>query len=174
MHACSGWGHAPPQACPLLQGNNAVHHGHSQSPAPKQAPAPQPAAANTPDAAQELSAPAGSSKAAAAAPDSCDAGSLLKQLPMDQKQNELKLSMPPVSRHESADEVLADPGPNSLPASTSAAADPLGLAPAEQQERSVSAAGSSGPQPPSEAAMGAGPSCESTAMDASFQEQEPE
>ena len=74
----------------------------------------------------------------------------------------------------SADKVLADPGPSSLLAPTSDAADPSGLAPAEQQEQSASAAGSSGAQPPSEAAMGAGPSCESSAMDATFQEQEPE
>ena len=171
VYACSGWGNAPSEACPLLQGIGSAHQGCSQSPAPQQAPAPQPAAASTPDAAQELSAPAGSSKAAAAAPDSCDAGSLLEQLRMDQKQTGLELSVLPAS---CCDEVLAGPGPSSLLASTIDAADPSGLAPAEQQEQSASAAGSSGPQPPSEAAVGAGPSCESSAMDASFQEQAPE
>ena len=174
LHACSGWGAAPSQACPLLQGVSSAHQGRSQSPAPPQAPVQQPAAANTPHEAQGPSGPAGSSKAAAAAPDSCDAGSLLKQLRTDQEQNELKSSMLPASCRGSAEEVLADPGPGSMPASTVDAAGPSGLAPAEQQERSASAAGSSGPQPSSEAAMRLGPSCESSAVDANFQEQEPE
>ena len=149
-----------------------MRQGHS--PAPQQAPVSEPAAANTHDAAQELPGPAGSSKAAAAEPGTCDAGSLLNQLQTGQKQNELEPPMLPVSCRGSADEVLADPGPSSLLASMFDAADPSGLPPAEQQERSASAAGSSGPQPPPESAMGVGPSCESSAIDASSQEQEPE